>query len=83
MDVTPFVGGWGAVKLEYFEDLVDFRVAIEHGLFLNELRENTTDGPDVDAEAVLFLAEEDFGGPIPEGLNLMGKGLDGDAESTG
>ena len=57
VDVGPVVWGWGAVELEDFEDLVDFRIAIKEGSFLDEFGKNAAYCPDINAQAVLFLAK--------------------------
>jgi len=71
------------VELEDLEDLVDLAVPAEQRLLLDHLREDAADGPDVDAETVLLLAEEDLGGAVPEGLDLVREGLDGEGEGAG
>ncbi len=35
MNVAPITWGWGSMELEYFKDLINFRISIEHGFFLD------------------------------------------------
>lgn len=70
------------MELEYFEDLIDLRIAIEHWLLFNQLCENTTDCPDVNTEAVLFLAQQHFRCSVPQCLNFVSESLNRNAKST-
>lgn len=40
-----------------------------------QLGEYTANRPDVDGITVLFHAQHDFGGAVPEGLDFAGEGL--------
>ena len=51
-------------------------LAHEQGPVGDHLRENAADGPDVAAGGVGLAAQEDVGGPVPEGDHLVGQGLD-------
>ena len=54
-----------SLNLEYFEDLVDFRVAYEQGFPLSHLCEDAPNGPYVDRSRVFFGSQQDLRGPIP------------------
>ena len=82
VDVGPVVGGRCAVELEDLEDLVDFRIAIKEGSFLDEFGENAAYCPNIHSKTVLFLAKQHLRSSIPEGLDLMSEGLDGNSKST-
>lgn len=82
VDVAPVAGRGSAMELEDLENLVNLRITIKHRLFLDELGEDAADCPDIDAETVLLLAKQDFGRPVPESLDFVGEGLDGDSESA-
>lgn len=69
--------------LEDFEDLIDLTVPTEKRFLLNELSEDASDSPNIDSQAVLALSQQDLRGSIPQGLDLMGKGLDGYAKGAG
>jgi hypothetical protein len=71
------------VELENLKDLVDLTIPAEHGLFLHQFGKDASDRPDIDSEAVLLLPEENLGRPVPEGLDLVREGLDGQAEGAG
>jgi hypothetical protein len=71
------------VELEDFEDLVDLAVATEKRLLFSELGEDAADSPDIDSQTILLLPEQHLGGPVPEGLDLMREGLDGETEGPG
>ena len=49
MNVCPFVGSWGAMKLENFEDLINLRISIEEGSLLNEFGEYASNSPDINS----------------------------------
>lgn len=82
MDVAPVVGSGSAMELEYFENLIDFGVAIEHRLLFDQLCENTTDCPNINTETVLLLAKEHLRGSVPQSLNLMSESLNRNAEGS-
>lgn len=46
-------------------------------------RHDTTSGPDVDASVVGAAAKQDVWGTVPKGDDLVGEGIDRDAERTG
>ena len=81
-DSWPSLVSWRAVKLENLKDLIDLRIAHEEWSFLDELGEDATDGPHVDAKGVLSLSQQDFWGSVPQSLNLMCEGFDGDGEGS-
>lgn len=70
------------MELEYFEYLINFRISIEHWLFLNKFSENATNCPNVYSQTILLLAKKNFGSSIPESLNFVSQCLDGDSESA-
>ena len=72
----------GALDLEDFEYLVDFRVAREKRLSLSHLSKDAADRPNVDRSGILLLAEEDLGSSVPKGHNLVSVGLDRQAEGA-
>lgn len=82
-DVLPLGRGRGAVVLEDLEDLVDLAIPAEERFLFDELSEDTPDGPDVHSQTVLALAQQDLGGPVPQGLDFMREGLDGNAKGAG
>ena len=71
------------MELEDLEDLIDLRVTHEQRLLLHQLSKDATDGPHVDAERVLALAEKDLRSSVPKGLDLVRKRLDRDGECSG
>ena len=73
----------GADVPENLENLVNLRVAREERLACAHLGKDAPDGPHVDAGRILATAEQDLGGTIPEGDNLVGVGAQGDAEGAG
>lgn len=82
-DTGPAVVGGGTMEVEDFEDLINFRITHEEGLLLDHFSEDATDGPDVNTERVLLLAQENFRGSIPESFDFVGQSLDGDTKSSG
>mmetsp|Transcript_5011 Transcript_5011/g.8544 ORF Transcript_5011/g.8544 Transcript_5011/m.8544 type:complete len:261 (-) Transcript_5011:25-807(-) len=81
-DAGPLVGGRGAPDFEDFVELVLLVLAGEQGSLRHDLGEDAADGPYVDRGVVVFRAHEDVGGPVPEGHDLVGEVLHGDAESS-
>lgn len=71
------------MELEDLEDLIDLAVPAEERLFLYQLGEDAPDCPNIHTQAVLPLPEQHLRRAVPECLNLMSKGLDGDAKSAG
>lgn len=69
--------------LEDLEDLVDLAIAAEERFLFDELSEDTTDGPNIHSQAVLPLSQQNLRSPVPQGLDLMGQGLDGYAKGAG
>ncbi len=64
------------------EELVDLAVARKERLLRGELGHDAAQGPDVNSGAVVFLAEEDFRGAVPQCDDLFGVGVEGDVEGT-
>ena len=52
----PFFGRRGAVELENLEDLIDFAISTEKWFFFDELGEDASDCPNINSQAILFLA---------------------------
>ena len=71
------------MELEDLENLIYLGVTHEEGTLLDQLSEDTSDGPHVHTKGVLLLAEEDLGGSVPESLDLVGQCLDGNRECSG
>lgn len=71
------------MELEDLEDLINLAVSTEESLLLSQFSEDASNGPNIDSQTVLLLAEQNFGCPVPKSLNLMGEGLDGQTEGTG
>jgi hypothetical protein len=71
------------VVLEDLEDLVDLAIAAEERFLLDEFGEDAADGPDVHSQTVLPLSQEDLRRAVPEGLDLMREGLNGDTKGAG
>jgi hypothetical protein len=71
------------VEGEDLEDLIDFGVAHEESLPLDQLDEDAPYRPNVNGKRVLLLSEENFWGPVPESFDFVGEGPDRDAESSG
>jgi len=72
-DIRPDSLGWGSTDAEDAVELVDLGVTWEEWLLGDELSENATDGPHVNADRVMLASEEDFRGTVPEGNNLQEK----------
>ncbi len=70
------------MKSEDLEDLVDFRVAHEQRLLLNEFSENASNRPHVHWERVLLLTKENFRSSVPKSFNLVSQSLNGNAEGS-
>ena len=68
--------------LEDFEDLVDFRVTREQCPPLSHLRKDTSNRPYVHRGRILFLAEEYFRSPVPEGNNFMSVSFNGQPKGS-
>ena len=71
------------MELEDLKDLVDFTITTKEGLFLDELSKDASHCPDIHAETVLPLAQQDLWRAVPEGLNLMREGLNWNSKSAG
>lgn len=56
-DVLPVFGSRGAMKLEYFEDLVDLTIPAEQRFLLDELGEDAAYCPDIHTQTVLSLTQ--------------------------
>lgn len=56
---------------EYFEDLVDLRIAHEQGSLLEHLSKNTACGPKINAQRIMLGAQKDFWTPVPESNHFM------------
>lgn len=82
-DVRPYGLCRRAERAEDLENLVDLAVAREDGLAVAHFGKDAADRPDVDACAVLFPAEEHFGGTVPQGDDLVCIGPERHAEGSG
>ena len=82
-DAGPGALGWCAHYSEDFLKLVFVCGAGEEGPAGIHFCHYTPCRPDVDAGVVGAGAEEDVGGAVPEGNNLVGEGVDGDTEGAG
>ena len=82
-DAGPGALGGGAHYTEDADDLVLVGCAGEQGPTRVHLGHDAAGGPDIDAGVVGAAAEKDVGGAIPEGDDLVGEGVDGDAEGAG
>ena len=56
-------------------ELVEVRVAGQQRLSGEELAEDAADGPDVDGRAVLRVADEELGRPVPASGHVLGEVL--------
>jgi hypothetical protein len=71
------------VELEYLENLIDFAIPTEERFLFSQLCEDAANCPDINSQTVLLLSEQNFGGSVPEGLDLMREGFDGKTEGSG
>ena len=71
------------MELENLKDLVDLAVSAEERLLLGQFSEDAADCPDVNSQTVLLLAQQNFGGTVPEGFDFVSEGLDGKGEGAG
>jgi len=71
------------VELENLENLINFRITSEQGLFLNQFSKNASNSPNINTKTVLFLSQQYFWSSVPECFNLMSKCFDWDSESSG
>lgn len=69
-----------SLHLEYFENLIYFRVPDEEGLALSHFGIDAADAPDVYWGWVFFGSEEDLGGTVPQSDHLVRIGLHRQAE---
>lgn len=69
--------------LEDFDELIDVGSAGEEGQAGGHFGEDASDRPDVDGGGVAGCAEEEFGGAVPEGDDLVGVGSVGEAGEAG
>jgi hypothetical protein len=69
-DTGPVFFSGSTEDAEDLEDFVDFRITRKQRLACGHLGEDATNGPHVDACAVLTSAEENFGCAVPEGDDL-------------
>ncbi len=81
-DIGPFVGSWCSMELENLKNLINFTISVKHRLLLYEFCENATDCPDIHAQAVLLLSEENLRSSVPKRLNLVGQCLDWYSKSS-
>ena len=70
-------------QAEDFLELVFVGCAGEEGSAGVHFGHDAASGPDVDAGIVGAAAEEDVGSAVPEGDDLVGEGVDWDAEGAG
>lgn len=54
-----------AKYFEYFEDLINLAITREQRSLLSHLREDAASGPEVDAEGVVLLGEQDLRAAVP------------------
>jgi len=71
------------VELKNLKDLIDFTVSTKECFFLDEFSKDASNCPDIHAEAVLPLAEQNLWRAVPEGLDLMREGLNWNSKSAG
>lgn len=79
-DAGPGALAGRAHETENLLQLVLVRGAGEEGAAGVHFGHDAAGGPDVDAGVVGARAEEDIRGAVPEGNDLIGEGVDGDAE---
>jgi len=82
-DAGPGALAGRAHDAEDFLELVFVCGAREERAACVHFGHDTAGGPDVDAGVVGAGAEEDVRGAVPEGDDLVGEGVDGDAEGAG
>ncbi len=75
--------GRSSEEFEDLEELADFGVTTEEDLAAGEFSHDATDGPEIDGRGVVLLTEENFGGAVPEGDDLVSVGVHGDLEGAG
>lgn len=68
------------LHLENFEDLIDFRVTYKQSFSLSHLSVDASNWPYVNGSGVLFGAQQNLGGPIPQRDNLVSISFDGKTE---
>jgi hypothetical protein len=68
------------VELEDLKDLIYLRVTTEKWLFFDELSENTPNSPNINAQTVLFLTEQNLWGSVPQSLDFVSQSLDWDSK---
>lgn len=81
-DAWPRALGGSAHDAEDTDQLVLVGGAGEQRAARVHLRHDAAGGPDVDAGVVGARAEEDVGGTVPQCHDLVGEGVDGDAEGA-
>ena len=46
-DILPLFWGWSSMELEYFEDLINFRISTKQWFFLDKLSKDASDSPNI------------------------------------
>jgi hypothetical protein len=82
-DARPGALGWRAHETEDFLELIVVGRTGKKRPARVHLRHDAAGGPDVDAGIVGAGAEEDVWRPVPQRHDLVGEGIDGDAEGAG
>ena len=77
---VAFVGR--AEGLEDLENLIDLTVAHEQRPLLSHLSKDAASRPEVNAEGVVLLAEQDLGAAVPESNHLVSVRFDGKPERS-
>ena len=79
---TPALISRRTMELEDFKDLIDFRITHKKRSFLDQLSEDTTNGPHVNTKRVFFFSEKDLRGSVPKSFYFMGQRFDWNSEGS-
>lgn len=71
MNIAPIAGCRSPMELEYFKDLIDFGITIEHGFLLNQFSKNTSYCPNINTQAILLLPKKNLRSSVPESLDFV------------
>lgn len=82
-DSRPYLFVRSPEELEDLVDLVDFRVSWKDGATCDHLGKNAAHTPHVQRGRVHFAPQENLGGPVPEGHDLVGVDRKRDTEAAG